>query len=548
MAVQRDDAGVHPVSRRRRLLAAGIGAAGALAAACGEAGTRAAERRTAAAQPAAPAVATSVPDREVVIAVSRDLANGTEDPFFVHSSAMVWEPLVGLDDSLRPVPGLAENWSLSDDGRVWTFTLRQNVRFADGTPFNADAVVANLQRYMKLSPRPSIQYTLDVRVGYGRLAEVRKVDERTVQFLSESPNPAMVGTMSGAFSAMFAPSSFAESGLFATLPVASGPYKIAEWKRAEYLLLERNEQYWGPKPAVRRIRLRVIPDPQARVSALIAREIDGAAELNALLPQQAQQLKGQPGITVGADPNFYTTYMAFNCAKPPFDDARLRRAVAMATDRESIVKDLVFGYGTAGRSILSPVGTQWFSAKGAVRYAPAEAQRLAADALGGRRVEVLYPFSYGGQFSRPTKPVGEVLQAALRPLGIDLKLQQIEGAALTDQVRRGEWDMYYTQIGWTNGDADFLMDRYIKSTPSVIGTPQPGYKNPRADELIDAARVERDQRKRFALYEQLQEIAAQDVPVYALFHEQSPYAFRDSITGLKQRVHLQPTLDTIKLR
>lgn len=540
-----DLASVMTAMSRRKVLGMAGGALAFLAA-CGDPGTRADERRPTT-QPAA-APATTVPDREVVIAVSRDLANGTEDPFFVHSSAMVWEPLVALDDALKPTPGLAEKWELSEDGRTWTFTLRSNVRFSDGTPFNADAVVANIQRYMRLSPRPSIQYTLDVRVGYGRLAEVHKVDDRTVQFRSEAPNPTMVNTMSGAFSAMFAPSGFGENGQFTKMPVASGPFKVADWKRSEYLLLERNEQYWGTKPAAQRIRLRVIPDPQTRVSALIAREIDGTAELNALLPQQAQQLKGQPGVTVGADPNFYTTYMAFNCTRAPFDDPRLRRAVAMATDCEAIVKDLVFGYGTAGKSILSPTSTQWFSPKGAIRYAPTEAQRLAAEVLGTRRVEVLYPFSYGGQFSRPTKPVGEVLQAALRPLGIDLKLQQVEGAALTDQVRRGEWDMYYTQIGWTNGDPDFLMDRYLKSTPSVIGTPQPGYKNPRADELIDAAKVERDPRRRFALYEQLQEIAAQDVPVYPLFHEQSPYAFRDSITGLKQRVHLQPTLDTLKLR
>jgi peptide/nickel transport system substrate-binding protein len=548
------------LGRRRWLVGSGAASLAALVAACGPEATGQSGQGSQGGQNTRPTAASgadsagasatggpSVPDREVVIAVSRDLANGPQDPFFTHSSPMVWEPLVGLDDALRPKPVLAENWSLSDDAKTFTFKLRPNVKFSDGTPFDADAVVKNMQRYMRISPRPSPYTAMDLRVGYGRLADVRKVDATTVQFVSEEANPSMVNTMSNFFSAMYQPAGFAENGDFTGNPVATGPYALKEWRRGEYLLLERNEHYWGPKPAVRQVRLRTILDANARVSALIAKEVDAIAELGALLPAQAQQLKGQGGITVAADPISITQYIAFNCAKPPFDDVRLRRAVAAAIDRESIVKDLVMGYATPGKSLLSPISTQWFSQKGTPRYDMALAQRLAREALGSQRVQALFPFSTSAGQARPYKQIGELLQQVLRPLGIDVQLVGLENAALTDAVNRGDWGMYFYQLGWANGDPDFIFSRFMKSGAILTGTAQLGYASPQADELVNSGKVERDLQKRYATYERLQELSLADVPVTVLYHEHAPYAYRESLGGLKQRANFQPTLDTMRL-
>ena len=128
------------IGRRRWLATGGAGLSGLLLAACAGGPIGGGGEGT---PGAGTGVTGAVPEREVVLAISRDLANGPQDPFFTHSSPMVWEPLVGLDDALKPRPVLAEKWALSDDGRTWTFTLRQGVRFSDGTPFDADAVVAN---------------------------------------------------------------------------------------------------------------------------------------------------------------------------------------------------------------------------------------------------------------------------------------------------------------------------------------------------------------------------------------------------------------------
>src|SRR5687767_1018902 len=121
-------------TNRRSLLVTGSAGLAALLAACGQ------NPQTDPSTPAQPTTPSTSPvvDREVVFAVSRDLGNGPEDPFFTHSSVMHWEPLVALDNALKPTPALAEKWELSPDGKTWTFTLRQNVKFSDGTPFDAD--------------------------------------------------------------------------------------------------------------------------------------------------------------------------------------------------------------------------------------------------------------------------------------------------------------------------------------------------------------------------------------------------------------------------
>lgn len=485
------------------------------------------------------------PDATLTIAVSRNLVDGEQNPWYVHSSLMVWESLIALDDELKPTPQLAEDWEQSPDGLSWTFRLRPDVRFTDGTAFDADAVVANVERYQRISPRPSPFFTLNAQAAFGDLVQISKVDDQTVAFHHRTPYPVLEATMSGFFSAMFSPKSFAENGDFRGIPAATGPFRLVDWKRDQYALLDRNDGYRGTRPRVRQVRARIIPDANTRVSALLAGEVDALVELGALLPAQAAQLRDRPGIHVAADPISISQYLAFNCSKPPFSDVRLRQAVALAVDRDTIVRDLVLGFATPGQSLLSPFGKRWFSTKGSPRYAPAEAASLARQALSGGRVGVRLPFSVSPGQARPYKETAELLQALLRPLGIDLQLQALETAALSDTVNRGEWDLRFSQQGWANGDPDFIFSAFLHSRGGYNTTNKAGYHNDEVDRLIEAGRAERDVSQRFAIYERLQEIAAAEVPVLPLYHEHSPYAYSDGITGLRQRITYQPTLETV---
>jgi ABC-type transport system substrate-binding protein len=160
---------------------------------------------------------------------------------------------------------------------------------------------------------------------------------------------------------------------------------------------------------------------------------------------------------------------------------------------------------------------------------------------------VLLPFSSSAGQARPYKATAELMQALLRPLGIDLKILAVENAALTDATNRGEWELRFAQQGWANGDPDFIFGRMLGSNGDYNSTAKAGFKHAEADQLLAEGRLERDQKRRFALYERLQEIAVAEAPVVALYHEHAPYAYRDTIAGLKQRITYQPTLDTIRL-
>ena len=349
---------------------------------------------------------------------------------------------------------------------------------------------------------------MNAPVAFGPVAALRKQDTHTFQIVHSTPYPLLAATMSNFFSAMFSPRSFAANGDFAGIPATTGPWRLTDWQRGQSLVLERNDGYWGPKPPSARINVRVIPDPNTRVSALVAGEVDGIVELGALLPAQARQLQGRPDIVVGSDPISITEYLHFNCGKPPFDDVRLRQALVYALDRETITRDLVLGYGDTGRSLLSPLSPRWFSPRGTPRFDAAEAARTAAQALGGTRVEADFPFTVSPGQARPYKEIAEYLQAIVRPLGIDLRLRQLENAALTDATTRGEWNLRFSQLGWANGDPDFIMGNFLASQGGANTTSKGGYANEEVDRLVAAGRQERDAARRFAIYERLQEIAA----------------------------------------
>jgi peptide/nickel transport system substrate-binding protein len=162
-------------------------------------------------------------------------------------------------------------------------------------------------------------------------------------------------------------------------------------------------------------------------------------------------------------------------------------------------------------------------------------------------VTAVFPYSSSAGQARPYKQFAELLQQLLRPMGIDVQIQALENAALTDAQNRGDWNLRFGQQGWANGDPDFIFSAFIHSTGTYNTTSKGGYKNAEADRLIAEGKVERDEKKRYAIYERLQELAVQEMPVLPLYHEHAPYAFRDSIAGLKQRIIYQPTLEAVRI-
>jgi peptide/nickel transport system substrate-binding protein len=215
----------------------------------------------------------------------------------------VWEPLIRYDNQLQLGPGLAEKWTLSPDGLTWTFDLRRDVKFSDGTPFNAEAAVANVKRFRTVSGWPSIFLGgINFPEIYGDPTAIEATGEFTFRLVYAQPRPLLPYSIANHYSAMFSPKSFGESGDFLGLPIGSGPYKLVDWKRDQYATLERNEDYWAKKPTLTKISLRIYPDANSRLSALKAGEVDALVELGAVLPAQARDLRNDPAFLVSATP------------------------------------------------------------------------------------------------------------------------------------------------------------------------------------------------------------------------------------------------------
>ncbi len=453
--------------------------------------------------------------QELKVGISRNLVNGEHDFLNAHASLQVWEPLIRYDNQLQLHPGLSEKWTLSADGLTWTFDLRRDVKFSDGTPFNAEAAVANVKCFRTVSGWPSIFLGgINYPEIYGDPTQIEATGEFTFRLVYAQPRPLLPYSISNHYSAMFSPKSFGESGDFLGLPIGSGPYKLVDWKRDQYAELERNENYWSTKPALTKIYLKIYPDANSRLSALKAGEVDALVELGAVLPAQARDLRNDSAYLVTAHASACATNLGFNATKAPFNDIRLRQAVNLAVDRDAFVKELLYGYGTPAKGIMIAPNTTFFSTDPAaqLKYDLPKAQALAKEALGGGRAKLVLAFSPPGEgiSAWPFPQMAAYLQATLKPLGLDIELKQMEAAALTDARNQGAFDLVLANNCWATGDPNYILGRLLSSKAALNTTQHGGYNNAEVDRLLDQARATTDPAAQRKLYDRIEQIAVEE--------------------------------------
>jgi peptide/nickel transport system substrate-binding protein len=492
-------------------------------------------------------------NQELTVGISRNLVNGEEDFLYAHASLQVWEPLIRYDNAFNLQPGLAESWTLSEDGLTWTFTLRQDVTFSNGNQFNAHTAVANIERFRLVSGRPSIFLGgINFPEIYGEPVRIEATSDFTFEIEYAAPLPLLPYSIANHYSAQFDPASFdAASGNFTGYPIGSGPFVLADWQRDQYAVLNRNENYWAEKPALTKITLRIYTDPNSRVAALKSGEVDALVELGALLPAQAAELAGDGDIQVAAHASACQSFLGFNGTKAPFNDPRVRQAVSLAIDRDALNRDLLNGYVAPSKGIVSQFNAPFFNPDpaAAVQFNMEQAVSLAQEALGGNSVSVKLAFtppSEGiGQWPFPL--IAQYLQAILQPLGLNIELQQLENAALTDARNNGDFDMVLANNCWSTGDPNYQLGRLLGSQSALQLTQHGGYNNPEVDALLAQARVETDPQTQKDLYNQIQVIAAGEAPIAPLWDQQTITAAHNYVQGLSQRIAYAPTFETVTI-
>ena len=330
----------------------------------------------------------------------------------------VFEGLTRIDESLNPHPLLADSWTLSPDGLVYTFKLHPGVKFHDGAAFDCSVVKFSYER--AVAPDST-----NAQKGYFEpIAKTECPDPNTAVITLKRPTGRFLYLMGLSDSVMISPASAAGNK---TNPVGTGPFRFVKWVKGDRVELTRNDSYWGKAPALKSVTFRFVADPTAAAAAVMAGDLDAFPNYPA--PETLDQLRADKRFTVAVGTSSGKVIMSLNNARKPFDDVRVRRALAYAIDRKALIDALGSG-GTPIGSHYVPGDAAYVDLSNTYPYDPAKAKALLAEAgvkPGFTMTLRLPPPAYA-------RRGGEVIAAMLEQVGITVKMENIEWAQWLDQV------------------------------------------------------------------------------------------------------------------
>ncbi len=426
-----------------------------------------------------------------------------------HVYQNLYDKLVDTDQNLTIVPMLATSWTISRDGKTVTFKLRQGVRFHDGTPFNAEAVKYNVER-MQDPKFPSAR-----RAEIGPIERVSVVDPSTVQFHLEKPYSPLLYVLTDRAGMMLSPAAAQREGLnFALRPVGTGPFRFVEKVPQDHITLERFPDHWDKGlPYLDRIVFRTIVDDNARVANLKSGDVEIISRVP--LPQVSPLTKeaAQPGarfslLQFGA---FRWDGITLNTTKPPFDNRLLRQAFSAAVDREAIANAVLQGAAYPAYSFF-PNGTPAFDASWKLPPRNVALARERLQSAGQPKGFAFTLITGGGQ---QDQSVAQAVQAMVADVGIQMRIQVVEGGVLLDEITRLQ---HQGALVFWSGRPDPDFDIYPFVTQSGIGGFNfSGYTNARVQVLLDAARLLNDMTQRRRAYSEVTKVLADDMPYVTLY-------------------------------
>ncbi|MFN8525679.1 MAG: ABC transporter substrate-binding protein [Chloroflexota bacterium] len=457
-----------------------------------------------------------------------DQTASTLDPAFIRReptkalSLLMTETLVRYDDPQNPkfVPWLAKSWTTSQDGKTWTVKLQENVKFHDGTPFNAEAVKFTYDRLKD----PKVAATEAV----GRiqiLDRVDVVDTNTVNFVTKQPYADFVLALTDPGTAIVSPTAAQKGAVadFGRAPVGTGPYKFAEWKGTEAAIAVPNGDYWGPQKALmERVTLRVIPEAGAMIAGLEAGEID---YVSSVAPAFYDRLKANNKLKVSTHTPSAAYIMGVLTVKKPFDDVRVRQALMYAVDRDTIIKTILKGLALPATSPLWP-GNPYRVEQTPYNYDPAKAKQLLKDAGYGNGFKMAILFS---NFA-PQPDACQAYAEYYSQVGIEVDLQQREDAVWGQLVRAKDnvRDLFLQSKGGIG--TDFNLNRLYSS--QLIDEDNRGrWVDPRIEEMLPKGRETFNDAERAKIYAEIQKIVWENVPELFAWHPQTVIAQKPEVQG-----------------
>jgi peptide/nickel transport system substrate-binding protein len=451
---------------------------------------------------------------KIVLALERDQDNMDPHMHFQRVGILMninmYDSLLHKTPKLEYEPSLATEWRALDDS-TWEFKLRQGVKFHNGDAFSAEDVKFTFERVLNPATK-SPQYG-NIRA----IKEVKIIDAYTVQLITDKPFPLLLERLvffpiiPKQYFEKVGPQAFADNA-----PVGTGPYKFVEWKRDQYLKLERFEGHWrGPAP-IKTFIIRVIPETSTQVAEL---KTGGVDMVRNLAPDLIPDLKANPNTYVSTAPILRTHYVQLDMREAPFDKKEARQAANYAIDRQAIVDRLMGGLGKVVPTVINPMAFGFDPTVEGYGYDVKKAKELLKQAGYPKGVDITLHVGASAAFNRQ---IAEALAEMLSEVGLrsNLKIWDpgpawnkfFQGEGKATNGFNGSWGYYSTF------DADAILHPLYHTEPG--GWVGKWYTRvPELDELIDAARSTVDKQSRLTTYAKIQRLIKEEAPSIFLFHQ-----------------------------
>jgi peptide/nickel transport system substrate-binding protein len=464
--------------------------------------------------------------------------------------AHIVEGLVAFRDDTSIGPMLAESWAISNDGKIYTFHLRQGVKFHNGAVMTSDDVVWSLKRWLD----PATQWRCLSEFGASGIARIEKIeapDAQTVAITLDQPTALFLPTLARpdcGQTAIIHRDSVGPDGKWIA-PIGTGPFKLGEWKRGQYVDLVRFDGYaarseprtgyTGAKIAeVDRVRFNVIPDSSAAKAGLLSGSLD---VINSVSIPDLDDLKARPDVQLSITPALGLTGILFQTRDPLLKDVRIRRAIALSLDTPQIVDAVMSGTAKPNNSAL-PIGSPFYGEVEAHGYTQdiAEAKKLLAQAgYHGQPIKMIANKRYSFVFDSAV-----LVQAMAQSVGINIEIEVLDWAAQLDRYNRGDYQsMAFVYSARLDPSLSFEMLTGPKATQ-----PRKVWDNADAQRLLEQSMMIDDKGKRQALFDELHHRFIDDVPMIVLFNGSEIAALRNNVKGYAGWLFAEPRFWGVSVR
>ncbi len=452
---------------------------------------------------------------------------------------LIFNSLVKKNEKFDYVGELASDIKRSDDGQTFTFTLHDGVKFHDGHVLSSADVKYTLDLVFTSDFAKSASFyegTGAEKRSY--IKSVEAPDPKTIVITMTKP---WVGLLSNLVPIAIIPKDSYESQK--THPLGTGPFKFVRYDNVQQVCdVEGFAEYWEGAPNLKTVRVRVLSDMNALQSELLAGRVDIAPMPTSLSPDAVKSLEQNPNLQVKAFNGSNVVLLTINTSSPPLDNVKVRQAIAHAIDRESLIRDLLRGFGKIAHSII-PEESWSYSPGQTYPYDPAAAKRL-LDEAGFRDPDGDGPAM---RFSQPVvyklsgssisgRQYAGVIQNYLKLVGIPVEIQTPEQNTLFDELRRGNFQIAYTQ--WVGGNQDPIFYKDLLATSEIPTQTRPSrnrsrYSNKELDALLEEAVNTFDRQRGRELYVKIQDIVSHDVPIFPLWYQSNIVIAKKSVGNIQ---------------